>query len=146
MGSTIIRTSHVGVAQRKVGKYSGPPSEDEIVIAKRAAAFTLQRWKRQEKSRMAKVGAKFAKKRRAQERKERKRAAKRKRQAAKDKAIPAVSTTKVIRNQGPKPKQASKRRAAAALTPAQRLGISERELERRLKAVRMFHNSEQKSD
>lgn len=138
MGNTIIRASHVGAVQRQVGKYKGPPSEEDLAIAKRAATLTRQRWKESEKLKKAKSKAKLAKKKLAQERKS---AAKAKRQAAKDKTISTASTKQKTENQSQKLKQQPTVRAAATRTPAQRLGISESELDRRLNALRKFHSN-----
>lgn len=139
MGNTIIRVSHVGTVQHQVGKYTSPPSEETLAATKRAAVLTRQRWKEEEELKKAKDKARLAKKKRAQKRK---RAAERKRQAYKDRTASTVNAPKTTDIPNQKPKQPSKAHATAA----QKLGISESELGRRLDALRKFHSSKQNSN
>lgn len=145
MGNTIIRASHVGTVQRQVPKYNGPPTEEDIAIAKRAAETTRKTWAERDKQDREKAIAKLAKRKKAQEQKS---AAKASRAAAKAKKLSSsLPEKKCIKSDQ---KDANERisvqlkqsnaSAPVTSTPARKLGITDAEFDRRLAALRKFRS------
>lgn len=116
MGSVIIKVSHVGSLSRHGKGYPGPATEEQMELAKRAAVHTKKRWDAEKQHRKKKSISKPHKK------------------------------TKIVitaANQPPPELRMSK----AAINPettgakqARKLGISEIELARRLRAVEQYQS------
>lgn len=145
MGNTIIKVSHVGIVQRQIAKYNGPPTDEELAIAKRAAETTRKAWADRALQEREKYKVKLAKQKKAQERKD---AAKAKRTATIAKKAPlfhgeqrsSVIDQTSLNKQSKTGKTASNSGAPAISTPAKKLGITDAEFERRLNALRKFQS------
>lgn len=119
MGSVIIKASHVGSLSRRGKGYPGPATEEQMELAKRAAVHTKKRWDAEKQQR-------------------------------KKKAIsnPHNKTKKIIitaANQPPPELSVSKAAIIPETTRAKqaiKLGISEIELGRRLRAVERYRSEQ----
>ena len=128
MGGIIVHTSPVGALEREGSKYSGPPTEEDLEIAKRAAENTRKTWEERKQKELEKKKAKYAKKRASQIRKK----SAHKHEQAKSGVTSADAKT------GATPSIQHDPRSAAA----QKLGISESQLARRLAALQKYKSEE----
>lgn len=136
MGNVILKVSHVGTVQRQAVKYNVAPSEEDLAIAKCAADRTRKTWAEREKREIAKKLVKLSKRKKAQEKRK---AAKAKRDAVRVAKLAASKAEKHSEKIGRKSKRTSKSLVSETPTPAAKMGISEVEFDRRLKALRRYH-------
>lgn len=115
MGSVIIKTSHVGSFSRRGKGYPGPATDEQKEIAKRAAVHTKKRWDAEKRLRNKKATAN---------------------QHSKTKKVIITSATQSP--QDPGVSKVSIKLETTQAKQARKLGISEIELARRMKAVKLY--------
>lgn len=123
MGSYIVRASHVGTSARTSIAYPGPATDEEMEIAKRAAQHT-----KKNKSSLKKLSRK--------KKKSKKSAEKKNNDSPNATKVSDNSKSRISHVVKPKIRAAPKIIETALSKQARRLGISEEELMRKIKAVK----------
>ena len=124
MGSFIIKASHVGTPSRSGTGYPGPATDEQMEIAKRAAEHTRKGWPSSKESNK-KNGKPKPVKRTARSRK-----------SSSRKKTPKKEARRTQLNEHNTERQAESTRAQQS----RKLGISEAELERRVRALQQWHS------